>query len=348
MHNDRCGRCGQILFFESSACTACGAAVGFDPDALTVVAVVPDGDALRAAGAERRYRRCANDLSHGACNWLLRAEEAPTLCRACRLNRTIPDLSVPGNAELWRQVEAAKRRALYSVLRLGLPVASAWERAGGLAFDLLAGEAVRTGHAGGVITIDIGEADPVAREAARTSLDERYRTLLGHFRHELGHYYWPHLVPEGATRDAFRGLFGDERADYAAALARHHDAGAPGGWQQRSVSAYASAHPWEDWAETFAHYLHMIDTLDTARGFGISLAPEADGRVSLATRIAFDPYADPDCTRLLGAWIPLTVALNALNRSMGLPDPYPFALSPRVQEKLAWVHQRMRARDPEA
>ena len=58
---------------------------------------------------------------------------------------------------------------------------------------------------------------------------------------------------------------------YAAALQAHYAKGGDvGPWAERHVSAYASAHPWEDWAETWAHYLHMMDAVDTALGFGMS------------------------------------------------------------------------------
>ncbi len=104
----------------------------------------------------------------------------------------------------------------------------------------------------------------------RVQMHEPYRTLLGHFRHEVGHYYWDRLIAETRWQEGYRNLFGDERASYADALDHHYKNGAPDNWQESSVSAYATMHPWEDWAETWAHYLHMMDAVDTALGFGMS------------------------------------------------------------------------------
>src|SRR5437868_9942335 len=127
-----------------------------------------------------------------------------------------------------------------------------------------------TGHKDGIVTMKVEEADDVTRVRVRTQMREPYRTLLGHFRHETGHYYWDRLIANSDWLEPFRGLFGDERASYAEALDRHYQQGAPLDWQPQYVSAYATMHPWEDWAETWAHYLHMMDAVDTALGFGMS------------------------------------------------------------------------------
>ncbi len=207
------------------------------------------------------------------------------------------------------------------------------ERDGGLAFELLSSERapVTTGHADGVITLDVAESDDAHREALREQLGEPYRTVLGHFRHEVGHYYWPLLVPEGSARERCRELFGDEREDYGAALDRHYETGPPPDWAQRFVSAYATMHPWEDWAETFAHYLHIWDTLQTAGAFGVRVGADRPG-----------PGAG-DFRGLLDDWLPLTYALNALSRSMGRDDLYPFVLPAPVVDKLGFVHERVTA-----
>ena len=217
----------------------------------------------------------------------------------------------------------------------------------GLAFDFLAdpdasredNPKVMTGHAEGLITIHIAEADDAERERRRRDMGEPYRTLLGHFRHEVGHYYWERLVHGGPWHQAFRALFGDEREDYGESLARHHAAGPPADWRERFVSAYASAHPWEDWAETWAHYLHLIDTLETAHAFNLRLRPQAGADPTLAMVADFDPYGDVSFDSLIRAWLPLTYAVNSLNRSMGQPDLYPFALAPPVVDKLRFVHE---------
>ncbi|HEV6963934.1 zinc-binding metallopeptidase family protein, partial [Roseateles sp.] len=291
----------------------------------------------------------ANLDSAAACNWLLEADEVAagfTLCRCCRLTRTVPDLSQPGAALWWCRVEQAKRRLVSSLIGLKLPVASrAEDPAHGLAFDLLMppaeGPGVVTGHADGVITLDVSEADDARREQRRDQLGEPYRTLLGHLRHECGHYYWQRLVEASAWLEPFRALFGDEREDYAAALQRHYANGAPADWGQHFVSAYASAHPWEDWAETWAHYLHLVDTLDTARSFGL------DGeRVELSyERFTADVVAeasDPDAAgfvQLINSWMELTGVLNELSRAMGVADFYPFVLSAQAVRKLHFVHR---------
>ncbi len=221
------------------------------------------------------FRPCANYVENGVCNWLVAADSPHTLCIACRLNNTIPNLSEPGNRDLWADVESAKRRLVYGLYRLRLEVLSKLDdEKRGLSFDIksdLEDQRVLTGHSDGLITLNIEEADPAKRERNRLALKERYRTLLGHFRHEIGHYYWDRLVGEGEgdRLEAFRKVFGDERSDYAQALERHYQAPLAD-YHLSFISSYASSHPWEDFAETFAHYLHMRDTLETAN---ISASP---------------------------------------------------------------------------
>ena len=265
-------------------------------------------------------------------------------CIACRHNRTIPDLSDPDNHRRWQKIEQAKRRLFYSLIKLSLPIPTA---ASGdpepLMFDFLSDPAagapkVMTGHDNGLITLSLKEADDAAREATRDAMGEPYRTLLGHFRHEVGHYYWDRLVRDGGELDSFRALFGDERADYGTALQSYYDQGAPAGWQQGFVSAYATAHPWEDWAETWAHYLHIVDTLEIAGAFGIGVSPGITDDPALETEIRFDPHRVRDVQTLIDAWLPLTYAVNCLNRSMGQPDLYPFVIGPRVVEKMGYIH----------
>jgi hypothetical protein len=290
---------------------------------------------------------CGNYVRHGACNWMVGEAEPHALCRACRLNRTIPDLSIAGNLHRWQRLQAEKNRLIYALLRFGLAVvdkAQAPER--GLAFDFLADEnpqfrerpGVVVGHIQGVITLDIAEADDAMRERLRQQMAEPYRTILGHFRHESGHYYWDRLVRNSPWLTPFRARFGDERDSYDRALERHYGGGGPRGWQQRHVSAYASAHPWEDWAETWAHYLHMVDTLDTAWHFGLALSPRVAEPDPLSIGEALDPYGAVDCRARVDQWLALASALNNLNHSMGQPDAYPFVLAPIVIEKLQFVH----------
>ena len=343
-----CQNCGQLLHFENVACMRCGMTLGFLPGSetapltLSALDLAPDGDRWTARADGGDWRQCAN-LADAICNWMVPADAADAYCLCCTLNRTIPDLSVPGNAASWSALEAAKRRLIYALKRLDLPLESKKEDAvKGLAFDFLAdagpGQPVMTGHDDGLITINVAEADSAERERRRLELGEPYRTLLGHLRHEVGHYYWDVLVRDGGKIDACRAIFGDESVDYQEALNVHYQNGAPAGWQNDFVSAYATMHPWEDFAETWTHYLHMVDTLDTAASFGMAVDPGEVDDPSLSTEIGFDPYRARNFDRLVGAWLPLTIAVNSLNRSMGQPDLYPFALTPATIEKLRFIH----------
>ena len=341
--------CNNRIYFENSVCCRCGRTLGFLPAPALMAAVEPAGDGnWRPVGTPddvTLYRKCANYVEHDVCNWMVPTEDANRRCHACRLNRLIPDLDVPENVSLWFRIETAKRRLIYTLDHLNLPVfGKAMDSERGLAFEflrditlgenefsnLLGGQHhVLTGHRTGIITINIAEADPGARERMRENMNEGYRTLLGHFRHEIAHYYWDILVRDTKWADRFRALFGDERTDYDAALAAYYRDGPPGDWPSRHISAYAAAHPWEDWAETWAHYLHMTDTLETA----------ADMSLSVRGRAIRDMAASHDTGReaVLGDWHELTAALNDLNRSMGLPDAYPFEISAKVAEKLGLV-----------
>ena len=301
------------------------------------------------------YRLCLNYSQENVCNWAVSVDDPNPYCRSCRLNRVIPNLSRFGTREAWARLEAAKRRLIYSLLCLGLPVSGkAEDPQRGLAFDFLADPdpgtpgaiSVRTGHLNGVITINVAEADDAEREKRRLQMQEPYRTLLGHFRHESGHYFWDRLI-EGTDRiDEFRRLFGDERQDYGQTLDRHHQQGAPADWANSFVSAYASAHPWEDWAETWAHYLHMTDTLETALECGLSLQPRRSNEPEWKPEIADVGQRPLSFDQMVERWFPLTYVLNNLNRCMGLQDAYPFVLAPPVLKKLRFIHEVVRG--PEA
>ncbi len=301
-----------------------------------------------ADDANAKYRLCRNYTEHGVCNWAVRADDPSAYCRACRLNRLIPNLDAPETKEAWHRLEIAKRRVLYTLFELRLPVEAPSERSGGLQFDFLRDSdapnvpRVSTGHSEGIITINIAEADDPFREKMRVQMGEAYRTVLGHFRHEIGHYYWGRLVRTTSRLSDFRARFGDETRNYAAARQSHYAVGAPADWPLHFVSAYASMHPWEDWAETWAHYLHIVDTFETARAYGLSLGP-----AKAVTRWQEPPstarqMAPPSFEDLMGGWIPLTMALNSLNRSMGMKDFYPFVLSNAAIDKLRFVHETVR------
>ncbi|HEY9197025.1 MAG TPA: putative zinc-binding metallopeptidase, partial [Mucilaginibacter sp.] len=234
---------------------------------------------------------------------------------------------------------------VYTLLQMKLPLVSKVQDVErGLSFDFLTdentGQKVLTGHENGLITLNINEADDDKREKFRKEMNEPYRTLLGHFRHEVGHYYWDRLIAGSLFIDEYRELFGDEREDYAQALQRHYNEGAPADWNLNYISSYASSHPWEDWAETWAHYLHIIDTLETADAFGMQVAPRVAGKNDkLQAIIKTNPYRQQNFRQLLDMWLPLTFAVNSMNRSMGNHDLYPFVIQPKVIEKLSFIHQ---------
>jgi hypothetical protein len=348
-------RCGRPVFFRNSICLACQSPLGYEPHLrrifpLTQIANSDSWELACEPGLSGKYRRCANLETPAGCNWLVAERDLEgnprQMCVACRLNRTIPDLTVPENGVLWGRLEAAKRRLVSALLALNLPVSSRVDQDTecGLAFDFLHslpnGPRVMTGHANGIITINVEEADDSQREKIRGQLHEPYRTLLGHLRHEVGHYYWDRLIAGSNHLQDFRALFGDEQQDYAAALQRNYQQGPPPGWQQQYVTAYASVHPWEGWAETWAHYLHMIDTLDTAFSFGLD-ARKLDLEIEPFSRDALFKPNHPSAKRFLAflnGWIELTAVLNELSRSMGQQDLYPFALPLPAVAKLHFVH----------
>ena len=349
-----CPVCSRLVTFESDRCLHCGAAMAFDPALRGLVALdfgtVAVADAATQAVEGRE--RCGNAVLIG-CNWLAAGDDDPdALCASCALTRTRPADDDEEGLARFAGAERQKRRLHFELLELGLPIADGQRQEGGLVFDLLssANEPVTTGHADGVITMDLAEEDDVHREKMREQLDEPYRTVLGHLRHEVGHYYWTVLVGSAGDDELLadcRALFGDDREDYGAALDRHYAEGAPDDWPERHVSAYATMHPAEDWAETFAHYLHLWDALQTASSYRVSVAGPAhvtDPTGTFAGRIETPVVGRfPEA---LQQWLPLSYALNALNRSLGNEDLYPFVLAPPVVEKLAFVDRAVRAAVP--
>lgn len=341
-----CDSCRNRLYFENDVCVTCGHAVAFNPHTLDMAALkaASSGNGTFRLIAERtgaQVRYCQN-AAHAACNWLVHDHDnANGLCLACALNRHIPNLASDENVAAWQRVERAKKRLIYSIRRLGLPVQIPPPDGRTLTFDFLDG--AMTGHCDGVITIDINEADTVERERRRQMLTEPYRTLLGHLRHESGHFFWEMLVAAPGKHDSFRALFGDERSDYAAALEAHYATSPPPNWQDQFVSTYASAHPWEDWAETWAHYLHMVAAIDTADAEGTEPIKMRTGWLVSRLGASPTPYRERAFQNLLKRWLPLSTAMNSLSRALGHEDYYPFVISPKVQEKLAFVHEAIRA-----
>lgn len=347
-------KCGNALTFENSQCLTCSRAVGYLPDERQISAIEPVADGWLALLNNRPYRQCSNYAAYNVCNWMVPAEDSNPFCLSCRLNHTIPNLNEPQNITLWYRLEQAKRRLLYTLFNLNLPVVSrAEDPKNGLGFQFLEDVAsqdafsneltimqrIATGHSSGMITINLLEAEHSARVEMREKMNESYRTLLGHFRHESGHYYWDRFINGTKNITSFRELFGDERLDYKIALQTYYDQGPALNWQNVWVSAYASLHPWEDWAETWAHYLHMADTLETAHDSGFKIDGYAVSTPSHDDQVAAGYTAPATFDALFNDWCRLSATLNALNRSMGLEDAYPFVISISALNKLRYVHR---------
>jgi hypothetical protein len=348
-----CDHCDHVVFFDNTQCVYCGHLLAFLPDLRRMGSLDPLDDGTwrlpPSAAHGQTYRQCANYADQQVCNWAVVGSDAQSLCVSCRLTRVIPALALPEQHDAWYRLEAAKRRLVYTLLGMELPLVSKLDDpACGLAFDFLSDAQtpgllpILTGHAEGVITVNIAEADDAERERRRVQLHEPYRTVLGHLRHESGHYYWDRLIRDTPRLAAFRELFGDEQQDYAEALRQHYETGPTANWSERFVSAYAGSHPWEDWAETWAHYLHMTDTLETASGCGLSIRPRRSGEPQFRP-LRTGGSSSTLFNRLIESWFPLTYVLNNLNRGLGLQDAYPFVLSTVAIEKLRFIHDTVTA-----
>lgn len=327
--------CGNRIYFENTRCQQCGNSVGFYADQVTPLSIRPAADGqLISPTKGMAFKQCVHHTTVRACNWLLAAEDPNTECLACRLNDPVcANIYLP--PERIFKLESAKRRLIYSLLDLGLPVLSKFDDPiQGISFQFLgtasgdgeSNELVVTGHQQGKITINADEAEDSVLEKLRIRFGEPYRTLLGHFRHESGHFYWDRLIAQSPQEGQFINLFGDASVDYQASLNRFYSLGAPDQWQQNYISAYASSHPWEDWAETWAHYLHMMDTLETAIDHGFIQ------QLSLTRLFSYD------MDRLIAEWTAIVPVINDLARSLGSKDVYPFVIYPAVVEKLRFIH----------
>jgi hypothetical protein len=328
----RCRVCDNPLHFENSLCVSCGTSLGYSRAERAIVPVDEQGQYVDQAGLV--WHVCRNLNLHG-CTWLSAVEGGQ--CFACDLTRTRPNDDDAEGMVHYPEAERSKRHLVAELDTLGFSVigkdpATGGDPVNGLAFDLLSSvaENVVIGHDDGVITIDLAESDAAHREKVRARLAEPYRTMLGHFRHEVGHYYEWQLVRGDERMARCRELFGDESADYQEAIDRHYAQGPPEGWEASYISSYATMHPFEDFAETWAHYLHISDTIETASEYGLT---------SVAPVTAFSSYRDV----VTGIWVPLTVALNMINRSMGKDDLYPFVIPAPVLDKLDFVASLVRA-----
>lgn len=342
-----CERCGARVFFENVTCEGCKAQLGFIPQELTMGSFESDADpsgpmARLSSASQSSYRRCVHRLPPVACNWMVGADDTEPLCVSCRTTEVFPTLDKLENGPRWSRIEAAKRRMTYGLLSLNLPVPNKdVDPRDGVAFHFLEDtdpkKKVLTGHDDGLITLNIAEADDAHREDVRTRMHEPYRTLLGHFRHEIGHYYWDRLIADTPWQERFRALFGDERADYGEALQRHYESPVAD-WPERFISVYASSHPWEDWAECWAHYMHLWDGLETAAAWGLRL----DAAVPNTPPVEANAIGGGEQgfrERVVADWLPISQFSNAMSRSMGGHDAYPFVMPDPVLEKLEFIHQ---------
>lgn len=347
-------QCENSLHFANTKCVNCGLFVGFIPDERQLSAFTKKANGkMLASNNGKTYRACKNYSLHDVCNWMIAENDPNELCVSCRLTETIPNLDDNENRRLWFLLEQAKRRFLYSAIKLNLPVLNKQEDPqNGLGFafledltedqfgnELTIKSYVTTGHSNGLITINLNEANASARIDMREKMKENYRTLLGHIRHEAGHYYWDRLIRDSHRLEEFRDLFGDERLDYQRALNDYYENGPAQNWQNVWISAYATMHPWEDWAETWAHYLHMVDTLETANDFNMSISRSEVLNPYTSARSHSQLDTEKSFTQLFNDWCALTQVLNGLNRSMGLDDAYPFVISLTALNKLRFVHQ---------
>lgn len=345
-------RCGAPLFRENTACVTCGAAVGHVPDAAVLTSFDSQSDGRwKADHADLRgrlFKPCSGRSLAHQCNWMLDSTDPAEQCLSCSLTRTIPDLTVPGAPERWAATEHAKRQVVIQLLRLEVPVKSKLTDEEGVCFDFLEPQgdptSILTGHEDGVITLNLNEANPAQRTATRELMGERYRTLAGHLRHELAHYYWDLLAADPAWTDRCREVFGDERQDYGAALQQHHQNGAPADWSLQFISPYASSHPWEDWAETFAHYLHMEEGLETAAQLGIDLRRLHLRAVPFDRSVLGENISRRSAEKFLDRidrWVILGLATNELSAALGHDPAYPFVLNAAVVNKLHFVQESL-------
>lgn len=329
-------QCKQEIFFNNAFCDKCGRDLIYDPKAQTMWSgVLLDQNFITHPNSNENetapvvLHPCSNRNSAIHCNWAVSSEHDEQ-CISCKTTRYIPDLSIPKNNQRWLTIERAKRQLISTLISLNLPIENYHEKVGGLAFDFLEDKRsnpnvsidyLLTGHLNGVITINAAEADEGFLHVMKEEMGEPYRTILGHFRHEVGHYYWDQLIQSDLQLQIFRDLFGDERQDYQKALENYYSQKKSNFKSSQFITPYASSHPFEDWAETWAHYLHIVDTLETAVSYGLS---------------SYEPQIN-DFNSWFSEWGRVAQIMNALNRSMGLTDAYPFVLTQIVRSKLEFI-----------
>lgn len=338
----QCGNCKTSIYFENVECDNCGHLTGYRAEDRKMLTFDFANDTLISDREGVEYKFCKNK-EYSVCNWVLEKDSPEEFCSACQLNRTIPKLADADNFENWTHMEIAKHRLIYQLQKIGLSLPNKMDNDDiGLCFDFVSNKSnpkLMTGHANGVVTILIREGNSVLREKARKQLKEPYRTLVGHLRHEVGHYFWDRLIRDNPdTLAEYRTIFGNESQDYGKALETYYKTETSKDWQKEFISQYATSHPWEDWAETWAHYLHIMDMVETGYFFKISVNSIADND-DFKTSISFDPYTIENFDKIVENCVPLSFAVNSMNRAMGIPDIYPFVISPVIIEKLRFIHK---------
>ncbi len=328
MKTGRC-RCGNRIFFNNHRCLTCDAVLGHCLPCGSLTSFSDDKQSSICDTCGTVVHACTNQ-SHGVCNSFNKSPN--TLCRFCEFTSVIPPLKQPESVRRWAMMESAKRRLLSQLEDLSLPpFIDDVQQTHPLSFEFLENSVdacgqtknVTTGHEHGLITINLAEADSVHRERLRVDLGEPQRTLIGHMRHEIGHYIdWSWACRMAA--DEYRALFGDpDSIDYSEAMKRHYDEGPPSNWANHYVSAYATMHPWEDFAETVNVYLDIMAIATTATELGQS---------------ELDLSATADAGQLVSSVLKIVVEVSEYNFDLGLMPLLPERIPPAVIEKLAYVH----------
>jgi hypothetical protein len=334
-------QCGHEVNFHDLNCSHCARDLCYDPDIQTMWSgeILLDGFFQSASDKDKKpvkFTLCENRYQLIGCNWALsrHSDDNNCQCISCRTTRMIPNQDILKNGFRLQRLEQAKRRLMHTLLQLELITSQDFDAHQTLKFDFLedkrtnpdvAIEHLITGHANGLITINAAEADEGFLHTMKEQMNERYRTLLGHFRHEIGHYFWDKILGTDNNLESFREVFGDEREDYEEALQKYYKTNGNQFWRSRFITPYAGSHPHEDWAESWAHYLHIVDTLETAVSYGLSV---------------YEPQEN-DFDDWFAEWGRVAQVMNALNRSMGLAAPYPFKLSEVVVGKLRFIDEKI-------
>ena len=339
MRRFTCESCAEEVAFDALRCASCSSPLGYVPAQQAVKVLHPAAGAVSfsISGDDAEFWRCPN--SARGCNWVLPAGTGDIWCRSCGLTPGRPDETNPDALAAWSTAEAVKRRLVHQLDHLALPIDPRSDATpDGLAFDLVyvPGQFGPAGKVDEAVTLDLADADVQDVGAPPRRVHAPFRTLIGNLRHKVGHHYWHRLVGQSDHVTPFRRLFGDERADYPAAIEPHQAAVAHHWDASRFVTGRAESHPFEDWAETFAHYLHILDATDTAEAYRLP-----DGQCEMGR-----PQSSPGggtFAEILRLWRPTAPAVNALAASLGLPAVYPFQLTGVVLQKFEFVHARVTA-----